>query len=63
MKYTTYKELADAYQCGEITEPLKMDNDWCGAYVGEEKVFEGWEGKITFGKMKLHVDLSLEREE
>lgn len=41
MKYTTYKELADAYQRGEITQPLKMDNDWCAAYIGEEKVFEG----------------------
>lgn len=41
VKYKTYKELADAYQRGEITEPLMMDNDWCGVYVDEEKVFEG----------------------
>lgn len=41
VKYKTYKELADAYHRGEINEPLMMDNDWCGVYVDEEKVFEG----------------------
>ena len=41
MKYKTYAELAKAYQNGEVTQPLMMDNDWCGAYIGNEKVFEG----------------------
>ena len=41
MRYKTYAELVEAYRNGEIKTPLMMDNDWCGAYVGEEKVFEG----------------------
>jgi len=47
MKYNTLKEVLEAQQSGELTEPLILDNDSCTVYVPtglddeEECVYRG----------------------
>lgn len=41
IKYKSYEELLAAYNSGELTEPLIMDNDSSFVYVDDEKVFQG----------------------
>lgn len=36
----TFADLIAAYQAGEITEPMWLDNDAAYVYTGDSKVFE-----------------------
>lgn len=41
MEYKTLKDLKAAYEKGEVTEPVRLDNDATFVYQGDDKVFDG----------------------
>lgn len=38
--YKTLAELRDAYARGEVTRPLRLDNDQVFVYQGDSKVYD-----------------------
>lgn len=52
-KYKTLAELQRAYDRGDVTEPLMLDNDDTNAYEGDEKVFSAHPDQVLEDALDL----------